>query len=207
MIWYIIYLTAIGLTPGGSSTVHIYTQTIHEQHNGHKTIHRTTQLMQEQHNLCENYNRFDMGYELFLLIQCPCLTDLLLIKCFPERRSLCIDAALTSRPYWWPDQVGSVWPCEWRLHSHQCSRYLSALSALRTSHSFVPTNSDTILSESVMWKREHFHHPATGCLPFSKCILFQFTRNSALTGKYKIQSEWRDWRAGGSLLPKPLIVE
>ena len=39
-----IYLTAIGLTPGGSSTVHIYTQTIHEQHNGHKTIHRTTQL-------------------------------------------------------------------------------------------------------------------------------------------------------------------
>ena len=25
---YMIYLTAIGLTPGGSSTVHIYTQTI-----------------------------------------------------------------------------------------------------------------------------------------------------------------------------------
>ena len=44
-----IYLTAIGLTPSGSSTVHIYTQTIHEQHNGHKTIHRTTQYM-EQHN-------------------------------------------------------------------------------------------------------------------------------------------------------------
>ena len=40
-----IYLTAIGLTPGGSSTVHIYTQIIHEQHNGHKTIHRTTKLM------------------------------------------------------------------------------------------------------------------------------------------------------------------
>ena len=30
MIWYVIYLlTAVGLTPGGSSTVHIYTQTIH----------------------------------------------------------------------------------------------------------------------------------------------------------------------------------
>jgi len=28
------YLTAVGLTPGGSSTVHIYT----------KTIHRTTQF-------------------------------------------------------------------------------------------------------------------------------------------------------------------
>jgi hypothetical protein len=52
--WYdmIHLLTSIGLTPGGSSTVHIYTQTIHrttttknkqyiEQHK--KTIHRTTQ--------------------------------------------------------------------------------------------------------------------------------------------------------------------
>jgi uncharacterized integral membrane protein len=34
MIYMIYLLTAIGLTPGGSSTVHIYTQ----------TIHRTTQL-------------------------------------------------------------------------------------------------------------------------------------------------------------------
>jgi len=33
-------LTAIGLTPGGSSTVHIYTQ----------TNHRITQLTTEQHN-------------------------------------------------------------------------------------------------------------------------------------------------------------
>jgi len=33
-IYDMIYLTAIGLTPGGSSTVHIYTQ----------TIHRTTQF-------------------------------------------------------------------------------------------------------------------------------------------------------------------
>ena len=31
---YVFMLTAIGLTPGGSSTVHIYTQ----------TVHRTTQL-------------------------------------------------------------------------------------------------------------------------------------------------------------------
>jgi len=29
MTWYDNLLTAIGLTPGGSSTVHIYTQTIH----------------------------------------------------------------------------------------------------------------------------------------------------------------------------------
>ena len=38
-----IYLTAIGFTPGGSSTVHIYTQTIHRQHNRHKQY-------TEQHN-------------------------------------------------------------------------------------------------------------------------------------------------------------
>ena len=42
MIYDMIYLTAIGLTPGGSGTVHIYTQ----------TIHRTTQNKRyiEQHN-------------------------------------------------------------------------------------------------------------------------------------------------------------
>ena len=33
-------LTAVGLTPGGSSTVHIYTQ----------TVHRTTQLKQNIQN-------------------------------------------------------------------------------------------------------------------------------------------------------------
>jgi len=42
-------LTAIGLTPGGSSTVHIYTQ----------TIHRTTQLIWKEcgavPRLCELY--------------------------------------------------------------------------------------------------------------------------------------------------------
>ena len=38
-IWYMVYLlTATGLTPGGSSTVHIYTQ----------TVHRTTQLIRAQ---------------------------------------------------------------------------------------------------------------------------------------------------------------
>ena len=42
-------LTAIGLTPGGSSTVHIYTQ----------TVHRTTQNKQyiEHNNLWESAGR------------------------------------------------------------------------------------------------------------------------------------------------------
>jgi hypothetical protein len=49
--FYMIYLTAIGLTPGGSSKVHIYTQTIHRTTTKkQKTIHRTTQKQYvEQH--------------------------------------------------------------------------------------------------------------------------------------------------------------
>jgi len=39
-----ICLTAIGLPPGGSSTVHIYTQTIHRTTQSTQTIHRTTQF-------------------------------------------------------------------------------------------------------------------------------------------------------------------
>jgi hypothetical protein len=39
-----IYLTAIGLAPGGSSTVHIYTQTMHRTTQSTQTIHRTTQF-------------------------------------------------------------------------------------------------------------------------------------------------------------------
>jgi len=37
-------LTAIVLTPGGSSTVHIYTQTIHRTTQLTQTKHRTTQF-------------------------------------------------------------------------------------------------------------------------------------------------------------------
>jgi len=37
-------LTAVGLTPGGSGTVHIYTQTIHRTTQSTQTICRTTQF-------------------------------------------------------------------------------------------------------------------------------------------------------------------
>jgi hypothetical protein len=44
-IWYdMIYLTAICLTPGGSSTVHIYTQTVHRTTQSTQTIHKTKQF-------------------------------------------------------------------------------------------------------------------------------------------------------------------
>jgi hypothetical protein len=45
MIYEIIYLLiAIGFTPGDSSTVHMYTQTIHRTTQSTQTIHRTTQF-------------------------------------------------------------------------------------------------------------------------------------------------------------------
>jgi uncharacterized integral membrane protein len=43
-IYDMIYLlTAIGLTPGGCNTVHIYTQTVRRTTQLTQTIHRTTQ--------------------------------------------------------------------------------------------------------------------------------------------------------------------
>jgi len=39
-----IYLTAIGLTPGGSSGVHTCTQAIHRTTQSTQTIYRTTQF-------------------------------------------------------------------------------------------------------------------------------------------------------------------
>jgi len=39
-----IYLTAIGLPPGGSSTVHIFTQAVHRTTHSTQTIQRTTQF-------------------------------------------------------------------------------------------------------------------------------------------------------------------
>ena len=46
-------LSAIGLSPGGSSTVHIYTQTIHRTTQSTQTIRRTTQFTNlEECGLC-----------------------------------------------------------------------------------------------------------------------------------------------------------
>ena len=55
-IWYMIYLlTAIGLPPGGSCTVHIYTQTIHRTTQNKQYIEKHKNL--EQHkNLWNNTN-------------------------------------------------------------------------------------------------------------------------------------------------------
>jgi hypothetical protein len=58
ILYYIIYLTAVVLTPGCSCIVHIYTQTVHRTtqfDNINNAIkNRTTQLTTEQHNQQQN---------------------------------------------------------------------------------------------------------------------------------------------------------
>jgi hypothetical protein len=56
-----IYLTAIELTHGGSSTVHIYTQTIHRTTQRTQTIHRTTQRTQTIHRTTQFTNWEECG--------------------------------------------------------------------------------------------------------------------------------------------------
>jgi len=47
-------LTAVGLTPGGSSTVHIFTQTIHRTTQSTETIHRTKQSTEKIHRITQS---------------------------------------------------------------------------------------------------------------------------------------------------------
>jgi hypothetical protein len=66
-LWYdMIYLsTAIGLTPGGSSTVHIYTQRIHRI-TQIQTIHRTSQITNylEECGPCHIFASFTLTFTL-----------------------------------------------------------------------------------------------------------------------------------------------
>ena len=61
-------LTANGLKPGGSSTVHIYTQTIHRTTQLTQTIHITTQLTQTIHITTQLTNWDECG-------PCPVFSD------------------------------------------------------------------------------------------------------------------------------------
>jgi len=62
-----IYLTAIGLTPFGSSTVHIYTQTIHRTTQSTQTMHRTTQFTnKEECGPCPVFARYTLAFDLQL---------------------------------------------------------------------------------------------------------------------------------------------
>ena len=62
-----LYLTAIGQTPGGISTVHIYKQTVHRTTQSTKTIHRTTQFTnQEECGPCPVFARYTLAFALQL---------------------------------------------------------------------------------------------------------------------------------------------
>jgi hypothetical protein len=62
-----IYSSAIGLTPGGSSTVHIYTQTVHRTTQSAQTVHRTTQLTnQEEWGPCPVFASYTLVFALQL---------------------------------------------------------------------------------------------------------------------------------------------
>ena len=64
---YMIYLIAIGLTLIGSSTVHIYTQTIHRTTQSTQTIHRTTHFTnQVECGPCPVFVRYTLAFALQL---------------------------------------------------------------------------------------------------------------------------------------------
>jgi len=61
------FLTAIGSTPGGSSTVHIYIQTVHRTKQSTQIIHRTTQLTnREQCGPCPAFARYILAFFLHM---------------------------------------------------------------------------------------------------------------------------------------------
>ena len=60
-------LTAIGLTPSGSSTIHIYTQTVHRTTQLTQTIHRVTQLTNwEECGPCPVFASYTLAFALQL---------------------------------------------------------------------------------------------------------------------------------------------
>jgi len=66
LIYDAIYLyTAVVLTTGGSSTVHISTQTIHRTAQSKQTIHRTTQLTKwEECGRCPIFASYTLAFAL-----------------------------------------------------------------------------------------------------------------------------------------------
>jgi len=63
----IYFLTAVVLTPGGSSTVYIYTQTIHRTTQSTQTIHKTTQLTTwEECRPCPVFASYTLAFALQL---------------------------------------------------------------------------------------------------------------------------------------------
>jgi hypothetical protein len=67
IIWYIYLFTAIGLPPGGSSTVYIYIQTVHRTTQSTQPIHRTTHLTKrEECGPCLVFASYTVAFDLQL---------------------------------------------------------------------------------------------------------------------------------------------
>ena len=67
MIWYDIFVGCSWVDTGGSSTVHIYTQTIHRTTQSTQTIHWTTQLTNwEECRLCPVFASYTLAFALQL---------------------------------------------------------------------------------------------------------------------------------------------
>ena len=92
VIWYdmIYLLNSIGLTPGGRSTVHIYTQTIYRIKKSTQTMHRRTQLTNwEKCGPCPLFASYTVAFVFVMLrileqisvkccnlIQLPCINQI-----------------------------------------------------------------------------------------------------------------------------------
>jgi len=102
MIYDMIYLlTAIGLTPSGSSTVHIYTQTIHRTTQLTQTIHRTTQLTQTVHRTTHFTNWEECG-------PCPVFASYTLafaLQLRKKHRKTSVRVAEECHLAWWKQNV------------------------------------------------------------------------------------------------------
>jgi hypothetical protein len=62
-----IYLTVVGFTAGGSSTVHIYTQKVNRKTQSTQTIHRTTQFTNlEECGPCPVFARYTLAFTIQL---------------------------------------------------------------------------------------------------------------------------------------------
>ena len=101
-IWYdmIYLLTAMGLTPGGSSTVHIYTQTIHRMTQSTQTTHLTNW---EECGLCPLFASYTLAFALQLRI---------------KHRKTSVRVAEECQLAWWKQNIQNRAYITIRVHKH-----------------------------------------------------------------------------------------
>jgi hypothetical protein len=123
-------LAAIGLTPGGSSTVLIYTQTIHKTTQSTQTVHRTTQLTNwEECGPCPIFASYILAFALHLRKKHPMYSVVpkqIILFCFallPPTRS-----SYSSPPRCFPFKIIyiHIYICVFFIAVSECSAYYYA---------------------------------------------------------------------------------